>query len=148
MKYARIVNDFAVDVRTEAPEGFFTPEVVAEFVTVPDQVENGWQLVGGEWQAPTPPEPAPTSEPTPEPIPIIGPIAFQMLFTIDELVAIDAAKETDPVVRIFWNLLNDPRTDVVDRNLKTVQDGLRYLEAKGLIGAGRTQEILTGEVTK
>ena len=85
--------------------------------------------------------------PLPE-YPKVGPIAFQMLFKVEELAAIDAAKETDPVVRIFWNLLNDPRTDVVDRNLKTVQDGLHYLEAKSLIGAGRAQEILTGEVTK
>lgn len=80
--------------------------------------------------------------------PKIGPIAFQMLFKVEELVAIDAAKGTDPVVRIFWNLLNDPRTDVVDRNLKMVQDGLRHLETKNLIGAGRAQEILTGEVAK
>lgn len=144
MKYARIVNNSAVDVRTESPEGFFTPDIVAEFVEVPDEVENGWTIENGVWSAP--PEPAPVPPPKPESakIPLIGPLAFQMLFKVDELVAIDAAKETDPVVRIFWNLLNDPRTDVVDRNLKTVQDGLRYLEAKGLIGAGRAQEILTG----
>ena len=141
MKYARVVADTAVDVRTEAPEGFFTPEVVAEFVEVPDQVENGWLLKDGVWSAPPP---APEPQPPAQLIPLIGPVAFQMLFKIEELVAIDAAKETYPVVRIFWNLLNDPRTDVVDRNLKTVQDGLRYLEAKGLIGAGRAQEILTG----
>lgn len=146
MRYARSVNHTAVDVRTEPPEGFFTPEVAAEFVTVPDQVENGWQLVNGEWQAPAPPEPAPTPEPTPEPIPRIGPIAFQMLFKVDELVAIDAVKDTNPAIRIFWKLLDDPRTDYVDRNLESVQTMLRNLEASGLLATGRAEEILHGSV--
>ena len=147
MKHARIVNNTAVDVRTESPEGFFTPEVAAEFVTVPDQVENGWQLVNGEWQAPTPPEPIPTPEPTPEPIPIIGPIAFQMLFTVDELAALEAAKDADPKVRVFSKLLDDPRTDEINRNLPQVQDYLRYCEAAGYLSSGRAEVILYGKLT-
>ena len=147
MKYARVVADTAVDVRTEAPEGFFTPEVVAEFITVPDQVENGWQLVDGEWQAPTPPEPTTTPEPTPEPIPIIGPIAFQMLFTLDELTALEAAKATDPKVRVFSKLLDDPRTDEINRNLPQVQDYLRYCEGAGYLPSGRAEAILYGKLT-
>lgn len=149
MRYARIVNHTAVDVRTESPEDFFTPEVVAQFVEVPDQVQGGWVLKDGVWSAPPPapePEPAPTPEPTPEPIPSIGPIAFQMLFKVDELVAIDAAKETNAAIRIFWKMLDDPRTDFVDRNLESVQTMLRNLEAEGLIGAGRAEEILHGSV--
>lgn len=145
MKYARIVADTAVDVCTESPEGFFTPEVVAEFVQVPSQVENGWTISNGVWSPPTPPEPQPAPIP---PIPLIGPIAFQMLFKVDELVAIDAAKETNPAIRIFWRLLDDPRTDYVDRNLEPIQSMLQSLEAGGLIGAGRAQEILHGEVAK
>ena len=63
MKYARIVNSTAVDVRTESPEGCFTPNIVAEFVTVPNQVESGWTVEGGEWSAPIVPEPhVPTAE--------------------------------------------------------------------------------------
>ena len=147
MRYARIVNHTTVDVRTEPPEGFFAPEVAAEFVTVPDQVENGWQLVNGEWQAPAPPEPAPTPEPTPEPIPIIGPIAFQMLFTVDELAALEAAKDTDPKVRVFSKLLDDPRTDEINRNLPQVQDYLRYCEASGYLSSDRAEAILYGKLT-
>ena len=143
MKFARIVADTAVDVRTESPDGFFTPEVVAEFVEVPAQVENGWTISNGVWSPPTPPEPQP--EPIP-PIPLIGPIAFQMLFKVEELVAVDAAKETNAAIRIFWKLLDDPRTDFVDRNLESVQTMLRNLEAEGLIGAGRAEEILHGSV--
>ena len=147
MKYARVVADTAVDVRAEAPEGFFTPEVVAEFVEVPDQVEDGWLVVDGEWQAPTPPEPAPPPEPTPEPIPIIGPIAFQMLFTLDELTALEAAKATDPKVRVVSKLLEDPRTDEVNRNLPQVQDYLRYCEAAGYLSSGRAEAILYEKLT-
>jgi len=144
MKYARIVADTAVDVRTESPEGFFTPEVASEFVQVPEQVENGWTFSDGAWN---PPEPTP--EPTPvTTIPLIGPIAFQMLFKVEELVAIDAAKDTNPAIRILWKLLDDPRTDYVDRNLEPIQSMLQSLEAGGLIGAGRAQEILHGEVAK
>ena len=143
MKYARIVASTAVDVRTETPEGFFTPDVVAQFVEVPDQVQDGWMLKGGVWPAPPP---APEPQPPAQLIPLIGPIAFQMLFKFDELVAIDAAKETNAAIRIFWKLLDDPRTDFVDRNLESVQTMLRNLEAEGLIGAGRAEEILHGSV--
>lgn len=80
--------------------------------------------------------------------PKIGPIAFQMLFKVEELVAIDAAKEANPAIRIFWKLLDDPRTDFVDLNLEPVQTMLRNLEAEGLIGAGRAEEILHGSVSK
>ena len=145
MKYARVVADTVVDVRTEAPEGVFTPEVVAEFVEVPDQVENGWLLKDGVWSAPPP---APEPEPPAQLIPLIGPIAFQMLFKVDELVAIDAAKDTNVAIRIFWKLLDDPRTDYVDRNLEPIQSMLQSLETGGLIGPGRAEEILHGGVAK
>ena len=145
MKYARIVASTAVDVRTETPEGFFTPDVVAQFVEVPDQVQDGWMLKGGVWTAPPP---APEPQPPAQLIPLIGPIAFQMLFKVDELVAIDAAKETNAAIRIFWKLLDDPRTDYVDRNLESIQSMLQSLEAGGLIGAGRAEEILHGGVAK
>ena len=148
MKYARNVNNVAVDVRAESPEGFFTPDVVAQFVEVPDNVENGWLWEDGQWAAPpVQPEPAPAPPESPS-IPLIGPIAFQMLFKVDESVAIDAAKETNAAIRIFWKLLDDPRTDFVDRNLEPVQTMLRNLEAEGLIGAGRAEEILHGSVSR
>ena len=65
---------------------------------------------------------------------------------VDELVAIDAAKDTNAAIRIFWKLLDDPRTDFVDRNLESVQTMLRDLEAGGLLAAGRAEEILHGSV--
>jgi hypothetical protein len=68
MKFARIVNNSAVDVRTESPDGCFTPDIVSEFITVPDEVENGWNLENNIWVAPPPP-PIPVIPPAPEPAP-------------------------------------------------------------------------------
>lgn len=148
MKKAWIENERIRDAAPGNPEELYHPDVAKLYDTdVPDDAVNGDGWVNGQLIKPEPPVYPDLPQPA-TPIPLIGPIAFQMLFHVEELVAVDAAKETDPVVRIFWNLLNDPRTDIVDRNLKTVQDGLHYLEAKNLIGAGRAQEILTGEVTK
>jgi hypothetical protein len=52
MKYARIQNTYAVDVRSDSPEGCYTPNIVAEFVQVPDEVMHGWILTDGTWAAP------------------------------------------------------------------------------------------------
>lgn len=145
MKKAWVEDGKIRDLCEGDPQELFHPDIADYYATiVPDFVVIGATWDGAQWENP-PPAPTPAAATL---IPLIGPIAFQMLFHVEELVAIDAAKETDPVVRIFWNLLNDPRTDVVDRNLKTVRDGLHYLETKDLIGVGRAQEILTGEVAK
>lgn len=59
--YARIQNGIAVDVRAESPNGCFTDNIVAEFVTVPDHVQNGWLWDGSAFTAP--PDPVlPTQE--------------------------------------------------------------------------------------
>jgi hypothetical protein len=52
MKYARIVNAYAIDVRTDSPEGCYTENIVAEFVEVPDDVQDGWVLADGKWSTP------------------------------------------------------------------------------------------------
>jgi hypothetical protein len=52
MKYARIINTYAVDVRIDSPEGCYTPNIVAEFVEVPDDVQDGWVVTDGNWSAP------------------------------------------------------------------------------------------------
>jgi hypothetical protein len=58
MKWARKVNNFAVDVRTTSPEGYYTEVVVAEFINVPDEVENMW-FYDDETQTWLPEEPQP-----------------------------------------------------------------------------------------
>lgn len=67
MKWARKVNNFAVDVRTVDPEGFYTPQVVAEFIIVPDEVQEDWWFNDEtqQWQPEAPPPPPPPPPPTP-----------------------------------------------------------------------------------
>lgn len=142
VKFARLVGGYVQEVIKFDPNGVFHPDVAKEYISCPLEVEQGWELVGEQWVTPPAP-PVP-----PQTIPIIGPIAFQLLFTMGELIAIEAAKEQHPEVRIFWKLLDDPRTDRVDRNLDSVKAGIYTLENLGLIAQGRAQEILYGEVTK
>ncbi|MBS1186670.1 MAG: hypothetical protein H6R04_688 [Burkholderiaceae bacterium] len=84
--------------------------------------------------------------------PVVGPIGFQMLFTMDETVAATTLRETDKRIEAFWKLIDDPRTDVVDLNLETVQGAIEYtLTAVKSAGveldvAARKAEILTGIV--
>lgn len=141
MKYSRNVNNRAVDVRTESPDGCFTSDIVAQFVEVPDAVEDGWILNGETWEVP----PAPV---IPEPVapvvipPKVSPIEFKLLFTVQERVAIKAS--ADAIVQDFFSIVEDPRLTHVDLALKSTQDALSYLEALSLIAEGRKDEILTG----
>lgn len=56
--YARIQNGIAVDVRSESPIGCFTDDFVVQFITVPDNVQNGWLFDGTDFAPP----PGPTQE--------------------------------------------------------------------------------------
>ena len=56
--------------------------------------------------------------------PKVGPIHFQMLFTPAEMIAADELKVTDKVLASFWKLIDDPRTDVVDLGLESVQNAI------------------------
>ena len=145
MTHARIVNNTAVDVRAESPEGCFTPEIAAEFIEVTDEVENGWIMENGIWSAPpAPPEPQP--EPLQIDAPRVSPVEFKLLFTAQERVAIKAARATDPVIDDFFDIVEDPRLTHVNLGLQSTQDALAYLEATGLITTARRQEILAGQV--
>lgn len=145
MKYARILNHTAVDVRTESPEGCFTPNIVAEFVEVPDEVQDGWSNESGTWSAPAAPDPV---EPTPATVvpPTVSPIEFMLLFTTQERVAIKTARAGDPIIEDFMSIVEDPRLTGVNLALQSTQDALGYLAAESLIGADRPAEILKGEV--
>lgn len=62
--------------------------------------------------------------------PAVGPIRFKLLFQITELIAIEALVKTDPVIRTFMAIVDDPRTDVIDLGLSAVQDGIGYTLSK------------------
>lgn len=140
MKYARIINDIAVDVREEHPENFFTPNVVAEFVEVPLIVEDQWILKDGTWEAPIIPDPV-IQVPL---IPIISPVEFKLLFTPQERMAIIAERANDLILNDLFSILDDVRLKEVNLNLESNKALMDYLEGKGLITADRKAEILTG----
>ena len=138
--YARIISGTAVDVSTD-PQNSFHPTIAADFVEVPDFVDSGWHLISGEWQAPPPiVEPAPAAAIPPK----VGVITYKMLFSSAERLATKAS--TDPVIVDLQELMNDPRTTVIDLSLGTISDALDYMTTIGLIAEGRKAEILTGVV--
>lgn len=120
--FARIIDGVAVDVSTD-PENCFHPDIAAQFVAVPDTVGPGWvKGADGKWSAPVTPEPEPVAIVYPK----VGPIAFQMLFTPQEMITADELKATDKVLASFWKLIDDPRTDTVDLGLQSVQGAIEY----------------------
>jgi hypothetical protein len=63
MKKAWIENNAIRDIAHSDPYGLYHPDVAVFYDTdVPDNAENGWVLVDGQWQAPIVPQP-PTATP-------------------------------------------------------------------------------------
>lgn len=145
MKYARTSNNQAIDVRTESPDGFFTPDIAAQFQQVPDEVENGWLLDNGNWSAPVIPEPVPAPE-TVITYVKVSPIEFKLLFTSSERVAIKAARINDPVIDDFYDIVEDPRLTFVDLGLNSTQQALQHMVTQGLIASERVEQILSNQL--
>lgn len=144
MKYAWIENDRIRDISPGNPAELYTPDVAKFYDTeVPDNAENGDGWVNGQLVKPEPPAPVPVPEPTPV-YPTVGPIAFKLLFTAQERIAIK--QSTDAIVQDFFEIANDPRTTEINLALKSVQDAIGYLEQLGLLAAGRKDHILQGHV--
>lgn len=140
MKYARIINNVAVDVRSDNPENYFTPEIASQFVEVPDQIEDHWYLINDVWTAPIIPE---LIAFTPL-IPIISPVEFKLLFTPQERMAIIAERANDPILDDLFSMLDDVRLKEINLNLESNKAVMAYLESKGLITGERKAEIMTG----
>ena len=139
--FARIINNVAVDV-SDNPAEQYHPSIAAEFVPVPDEVRQGWQLIDGTWTAPEPtPDPAPEVE-----APKVSPVEFKLLFTSPERVALKAARATDPVIDDFFDIVEDPRLTHVNLGLQSTKDALSYMVATGLLTAERRAQILLGQV--
>lgn len=139
--YARIINEVAVDVCTD-PTHCFHPDIAREFVAVPDEVQAGWIRKDGQWSAPAP-------APQPEPVPVypkVTPVEFKMLFTSAERIAIKAARETDPVIDDYFDIVEDPHLQAVDLGLHSVQEGIQYLQAIGILTEDRVSQILAGTI--
>lgn len=53
MKYAYVVNNKAIEIVSTDPAVLFVPHYASQFIEVPDNVQAGWVLSGGIWQAPS-----------------------------------------------------------------------------------------------
>jgi len=136
--YARIINAVAVDV-TEDPAAHFHADLAAEFVAVPDDVRAGWIKAGDTWAAPPAP---PVVEPAQQYLLTPSRPQFLLLFTSAERVAIRAS--TDPVVKDFLAIVEDPALQWIDLSLASVLEGLAYLVTAGLLTEARRAIIAKG----
>lgn len=146
MKYAWIENEVIRDVVEGTPSDYFHPDIAKFYNTVvPDEAANGdsWfndQLIKKEVVEPVTTEPQVVIAIPP----VVTVIEWKMLFTAQERIA--AKTSIDPIIQDLQELMNDPRTTVVDLSLESIQDALDYMTALGIIAAGRKEEILTGKV--
>lgn len=119
--YARIIDNVAIDVSRD-PAGSFHPDIAKDFVEVPTKVQPGWTVTDGTWA-----KPAAVTEPDVAPAaPTVGVIHFKMMFTSEERVKSKALRSQDEALDDFWSLVEDPRTDVVDLSLPSVQGAIEY----------------------
>ena len=54
MKYAHVLNNTINEIVESDPFTLFVPGYAAQFIEVADEVQAGWKLIEGEWQAPEP----------------------------------------------------------------------------------------------
>ena len=152
IKFARVIDNVAVDVSTD-PSNCFHPDIAAQFVEVPDNVENGWiyDETAKTWSAPTPqPEPVPVVV-----YPIMNAMTFYLCFTALERIAIKTSKDLGVVE--FWDTyqLAVATSSPVNPNLPSIQQAIGYLAltptsepiaGPGILKPERVQQILNGEL--
>lgn len=151
-KFARIVDNAAVDVVNSNPVGIFHPDIAAEFVTVPDEIQNGWRYnpETEEWSAS--PEIA-TVDTQPEIPQTVDVINFKLLFTSAERIKAEQLRATDAIINDFWLILDDPRTANVVMALPSIQSAIEYTLTKINEGGvtidvqDRKAAILSGQLT-
>lgn len=160
MKFARVVDEVAVEVTDEDPAGRFHPLLAEQFEAVPDVVEAGWVRSGGEWQAGEALE-----EPSEPYVPVqLAIIDLLRRFTHTELTLYLAkeaqARALTPAdyaaaaggdaelqllvgFRLFLTFFDSLRTGVIEINHPQTVDGLSLLVPLGVISPERLPEILS-----
>lgn len=174
MKYARVINEVAVDVVDAVPSSLFTEVVAVQFETVADDIAPGWlrlpkitseaMALGTTWQPPgtfiNEYEPGKFRYEAGEaPAPVVFPndrkdrkhitnLAFLKRFSDAEAIALDLASIGATVaaasIRRYLNLVNAAR--YIDLNRAETRAGVLALEAAGLLQQGRALQILDAPV--
>ena len=142
MKKAWIENNIVREICQGEPSEHFHPDIAKNYDTdVPDNVEVGAELIDDEWVNPAPIEPV-------EPEIVyekVSPIEFKMLFTMSERLAINPLKQTDEIIKDWFEVLDDARLTFVDLGLKSTQDALSYLVTLEILTEDRKLQILRNE---
>lgn len=172
MKYARIVNDIAVDVVTAPPATLFTPDLASQFTVVPDIEQGSVRLpvivndvptLEREWHPPrtfveeyeqgkfrhtqraTGPAVVFAADPAPR---HITRLAFISRFTDAEAIVIDLASigatQQAAAMRRYLNKVNTAL--YIDLDRADTRNGVLALQAGGLLANGRAAEILDAPI--
>lgn len=140
-KFARIVNDIAIDV-CDNPSELFHPLVAAEFTEVPEQVETGFKLNNGNWIPPI------TETFSAEEVAVtnkIQAIDFKLLFSAQERISVTQAKATDALIDDFFSLVDDPRMTTIDLALQSTKDIINHLVTVNILTPQRAEDILANK---
>ncbi len=147
-KFARVVNDEAVDVFDTDPAGLFTPDIT--FEAVPDEVVRGSRRHLDEaeqvvWEAPNV---ATGDSRSLQYGRVITRLAFLSRFTDIEAVAIDLASIGATVQAATLRRANAKisAAEEIQLALPETRAGVLALETAGLIASGRAAQILDSPV--
>ena len=131
------------DIAPGNPNELYHPDIAAKYSTeVPLWVKVGAVQSGNTWVNPPELHGAPEPAPAPPAERKVSPVEFKLLFTPQERVAIRAARETDPVIDDFFDILDDPRLTSVTLTGTSTRSMVDYLVSKQLLTASRRDEIL------
>jgi hypothetical protein len=140
MKYAQINNGKVQGVFEYDPLPEFASNIlmvsVEEIAPIP---QPGWSYDGQDFTAPAP-------QAAPDYGTKISRLALKLRMTADERKNIRAAAESNADVYDLMDLLSD--STYIDLTRPETVQGIQTLEAAGLLGAGRADEILTTPVTE
>jgi hypothetical protein len=140
MKYAQIVQGKVHGIFEYDPLPEFAPNIVMVPVQgVTPEPKAGWWYDGQNFSEPAPP-------PAPDYGTKISRLALKLRMTATERKTIRAAAETNADVYDLMDLLSD--STYIDLTRPETVQGIQTLEAAGLLGAGRADEILTTPVTE
>lgn len=154
MKYARIVNNTIINATSLSPAEAFHPAVVAEFESVPEHVDIGWQLIDDTWHAPNTDAALITNIEEEEQSIKLTPSEFMLLFTSPERLKLKALRAEDPILNDFFELIEHPTLVSIDLSRESTISALTYCHSL-LVTAGiipeeqqdqRLAEILSGTV--
>lgn len=143
MRKAWVENGIIRDICASDPAETYHPLVAAEYGTdVPDDCVAGAELVGGVWINPII---LPPAEVVPVKVTAISPLDFKMLFTIQERILINRAKQTDEVLQVAFETLDDPRLKDVHLDKQIIIETIDYMVVQNLLTAERAIDVKNGK---